>query len=79
MKVSIDGLRRSATGSMNKLADEIESIAKYLPGWKIEELFESFDEAARDVDIFNCVYSDKIEMFSDLSKKIEVRRLGESA
>jgi hypothetical protein len=79
MKVSIDGLRRSATGSMNNLANEIESIAEYLPEWKRDELFESFDDAARNVDIFNCVYSDKIEMFSDLSEKIEVRRLGESA
>lgn len=79
IKVSIDGLRRAATSSMNKLASEIEVIAEYLPDWKKEELFEAFDEAARDVDIFNCVYSDKIEMFSDLSEKIEVRRLSESA
>lgn len=79
MKVSIDGLRRSATGSMNALADQIEEIACDLPDWQKDRLFEAFNDAARNVDIFNCVYSDKIEMFRDLSDEIEVRRLGEDA
>lgn len=75
MNVNIDGLRRNATGSMNKLADVIESICEEMSGYKIDELKEAFDEAATHVDMFNCVYSDSMENFSDLSDKLDIRRL----
>ncbi|NIT58405.1 MAG: hypothetical protein GWN00_19915 [Aliifodinibius sp.] len=75
MKISIDGMRRSATGSMNALADTISSLLDSLPDWQAEELKESFDEAARNVDIFNCVYRDDDELFNDISEEIEVKRL----
>ncbi len=75
MDVSIDGLRRSATGSMNNLADVIESICSQLSDSETEELIEAFDSAATSVDVFNCVYDNSIENFSDLSDKLEIRRL----
>ncbi len=77
MQVSVDGLRRSATKTMNQLGDKIELISDYLPDFIKEELFDCFNDAARNVAIFNCVYSDKIEMFNDLSEEIDVRQLGE--
>lgn len=75
MNVNIDGLRKSATGHMNNLANIIESICSQLPKEDSEDLMEAFDNAATDVDIFNCVYNKEIENFSDLSDKIEIRRL----
>jgi len=75
MKVSIDGMRRSATGSMNALADTISGLLESLPDWQAEDLKESFDEAAINVDVFNCVYRDDDSLFNDLSEEIEVKRL----
>ncbi len=68
-------MRRSATGSMNKLADVIESIRSQLSKNDAEELIEAFDDAATSVDIFNCVYDNSIENFSDLSDELEIRKL----
>lgn len=75
MDVNIDGLRRSATGDMNILANMIESICKVLPDAEAEELIEAFDNAATSVDMFNCVYDTSIENFSDMSEKLNIRRL----
>lgn len=78
MKVSIDGLRRSATASMNVLAKTIESLINNLPENQAEELINDYNQAAQYVDIFNCVYSNNIEMFNDLSNEIEVKKLDEN-
>lgn len=74
MKVNLDGMRMSATSSMNALANEIESSLEYLPDWKIDELKEVYNDAATSVGFFNCVYDDKNESFNDLSEKIKIRR-----
>lgn len=75
MKVNIDGLRRNATGSMNNLSDVIESICEEMSSYKFDELKEAFDNAACGVDMFNCVYDNSIENFTDLSEKLNIRRL----
>ena len=75
MNVNINGLRRNATGSMNKLADVIEEICRQLSEKDTDELVEAFDDAATSVDIFNCVFDNNIENFSDLSDKLEIRKL----
>jgi len=75
MNVNIDGLRRNATGEMNNLADIIERACFHLEEDDKEELIQAFDEAAASVDMFNCVYSDSVENFSNLSDKLNIRRL----
>jgi len=77
MEVNLDGLRTSATKSMNSLADEIEGLLDFLPDWKLEELKETYNDAARNVDLFNCVYSNGDTGFNDISESVEVRKLDE--
>jgi len=78
MEVNLDGLRESATKSMNGLADEVEGLQEFLPDWKFEELKEAYDDAARNVDLFNCVYSNGDDGFNDISEKVEVRKLADT-
>jgi len=75
MEVNLDGLRTSATSHMNMLANNIENLIEYLPDWKAEELKEAYNDAARDVDLLNCIYSKEISSFNDISEKIEVRKI----
>lgn len=78
MEVNLDGLRAAATGCMNALADEIESIVEHLPDWKAEEVKEAYNDAARNVDLFNCVYDKENKSFNDISEKVEVRKFDDS-
>ena len=73
MEVNLDVLRMSATKSMSRLADEIEGLQKYLPEYKDVELKEVFDDAARSVSLFNCVYSDNDDGFNDISEKVKIK------
>ena len=75
MEVNLDGLRTSATKSMNDLAHEVESLSEFLPDWKYEELRDAYDDAARNVDLFNCVYNSNDDGFNDISQTVEVRKL----
>lgn len=77
MKVSMDGMRRSATAAMNELADTLTGAEEMLPRCQFELLTEAFNEAAQAVDLFNCVFSKDDELFNDLSDEIEIKRLGE--
>lgn len=66
MNVSFDGLRTNATRSMNRLYDTIKDIVESgeyhtLTIDEKAELIEKFNEAAQYVDVFNCLYDDKVE------------------
>lgn len=79
MKVNIDGLRRSATARMNKLAETLETILTDLHEGEVEEVVDAYNEAAMMIGLLNLVYDDSTDDLNDLSGEIEVKRLGDDA
>lgn len=79
MTVSMNGMRRNATSSMNNLAQTIKEIIENndLYEHEKEELIEKFNQAAQSVDSFNYLYDDKIEGDFDCLD-IEIERLKDS-
>lgn len=84
MKVSVDGIRRNATRSMNMLGNKIKQIITEEESLCIQkpslilDLINLFDSAAQDVDMFNCCFSEnKEDMFNDLSNELHIMRLGD--
>lgn len=69
MGVSIDGLRKNASRSMEELYSIINEIVadEDINEQQIEELKEKFNEASRYVSTFNCIYHPDIKDFNDLS------------
>jgi hypothetical protein len=82
MTVSFDGLRKNATRSMNTLHLKLDNILKAY-GDDIyesdkEELIEAYNQAARFVDSFNCLFDPDNEAdMSNLSDILHVKRLDE--
>lgn len=77
MKVSMDGLRRNATRSVNDLHRVLEDIINSgdLDCDQQEELINGFNEVSRSVGILNCVYDPDIEDdMNDLSD-LEIKYL----
>ena len=79
MNVSFDGLRTNATRSMNRLHDTIKDIigSDDICDSEKEELVEKFNEAAQFVDVFNCLYDDKIEDDFNSMDDLSIDRLGD--
>ena len=78
MNISMDGLRKNATFSMNELYQTITNIIDEdnICDCEKEELIESFNQAAQFVDTFNCIYDDDVEGdFNELD--IDIKRLEE--
>jgi len=76
MKVSIDGLRRGATGDMNALGELIESMISDMKSNFIDtdELIATYNQAASSVGVFNCVFEPEIEDdFNDLSEELQIK------
>lgn len=63
MRVSVDGLRKNATYSMNRLYDRLKEIIESgnLDDNQKKELISKWNESARYVSTFNCLYDDSIE------------------
>jgi len=82
MNVSFDGLRTNATRSMNRLYDTVKDIVECgeyhtLSTDEKQELIEKFNEAAQYVDIFNCLYDDKVEDDFNNMENLSIDRLDE--
>lgn len=63
MKISFDGMRITATASMNALHETIFEIIEdddICSGIK-EDLIKRFNDAAMDVNFFNCLYDNEVE------------------
>jgi len=76
MKVSIDGLRSNATADVNKLCESIKDLIKDIPDYiDFDEVVEKFNQVANNVGIFNCVFSDDMEDFNDMSEKLKVNEI----
>ena len=73
-QVSIDGLRKQATHSVNRLALSIRDALEEIDDECIlEELIENFNQVASNVGIFNCLYDNDCEGdFNDLSGRLSV-------
>lgn len=73
MNASFDGMRRNATRSMNKLHDILKDILEEYDLYEHhhQSLIEAFNNAAQNVDMFNCLYDDEVQgdvnNLSDLS------------
>lgn len=78
MKVNIDGLRKNATSGMNNLHSVICEIIERdnLDEDERNKLIDAFNNSARWVDTFNCLYHPDMENFSNLSD-LSVSRLKE--
>jgi hypothetical protein len=77
MNVSFDGMRRSATGSMNRLHRIIYDVISNgeINKDQIDDIKEVFNDAAMDVDIFNCLFDDSEENdMNDLSEELSIER-----
>jgi hypothetical protein len=79
MKVSMDGLRKSATQEMNELGEFIKSISPQIEhAIDIDQLNDAFNNAAQFVDSFNCIFdASDTDDFNDLSGEIGIDRLGD--
>lgn len=77
MNVSMDGLRRNATYSMNELHQVIKDIIdnNNITDDEETELIEAFNQSAQFVDTFNCIYDDEDDDFNLL--EIEIKRFEE--
>lgn len=63
MKVNFDGLRRNATNSMADLYDAIKEAIDmdYIDEDDASEIKEKYNNAARMVTTFNCLYDDSTD------------------
>ena len=71
MNVSFDGLRKNTTYSMNKLYDVLKEIIESgnLDDDQLDELKSKWNESARYVSTFNCLYDNSVENdMTDLSE-----------
>jgi len=74
VSVSMDGLRKNATASVNDLSRTIKKVLEEIDDEDLAaELIEKFNDTASMVGCFNCIYDDKNETdFNNLSDlKIE--------
>ena len=71
MNVSFDGLRKNTTYSMNKLYEILKEIIESdnLDDYQLDELKSKWNESARYVSTFNCLYDNSVENdMTDLSE-----------
>lgn len=81
MNVSFDGMRKNATRSMNQLHDVLKEILEEYDLYEhhADGLIEVFNNAAQNVDMFNCLYDDEVQGdVNDLSD-LSISRLGDES
>lgn len=76
MEVSMNGLRANMVRSSNELAEIVQSIVDD-ESFDKDELVAMFDNLAQDIAMFTCVFDSDNKDFSDMSDKLEVKRLGD--
>lgn len=69
VSVSIDGLRSSMVDDMNELKEAIQEVLNSgaIDEFDASELTDKFNQASCNINCFNCVYSEDVEGFSNMS------------
>lgn len=82
MKANFDNMRRQTTASMNELGQVLKeeilivTDSYYIDDELKQKIITAFNQAAKQVDLLNCLYDDAVEDdVNDLSDVIEVERL----
>lgn len=66
LKFSFDGYRRNLMRDIEELKEQVRYVANG-DNFDSDELVDKFDDVVQHVNILNCVYSNSLEEFSDLS------------
>lgn len=66
MNVSFDGMRRSATRSMDELCSVLREVIALKSYEDVDEdmkqrIIEAFNDSAMRVDFFNCLFDDSVD------------------
>lgn len=79
MNVSFDGMRKNATRSMNELHDILKQILEEYDLYEhhADYLIKAFDNAAINVDVFNCLYDDEVQGDVNNLSDLSISRLGD--
>jgi hypothetical protein len=77
MRVDLNGLRASLTNDLDAFGEFLDSeILTRIGSLDLKvELAEKFNELASLVNVLNCVYSNKEELFDDISEKHRVSEI----
>lgn len=78
MQANFDGMRRNATANMNELGKFLEEEILIMDNYYIddeikEKLVKAFNDAARSVDVMNCLYDDSEE--GDMNNLSDILRI----
>lgn len=77
MKVSMNGLRRSLTNSLNELNIELKELLEHKDHYIKERVSECFNDVVSEVGLLNCVFNEQDPDFVDMSENLSLLRLGE--